>query len=105
MYKFAAIKQTFKITELGIQQQTYIDALGTPAGINQSSFVIGTRITPKIYLKYNHGLMTDINIYQARYLFNDKWALQMETYYGNNSWSNGSGIDVLYTVSPAKFPW
>ncbi len=104
-FSLSQLKQTFNITELGIQQQTYIDGLGTPMGINQSSFVIGTRITPKIYLKYNHGLMTDINIYQARYLFNDSWSLQLETYYGNSNSSNGSGVDILYTVSPKKLPW
>jgi translocation and assembly module TamB len=99
------LKQTFRITELGIEQQTYLDGLGTPAGINQSSFVVGTRITPKIYLKYNHGLSTDLNIYRASYLFNDNWSLQLSTYYGSDSWSNGTGLDALYTVSPKHFPW
>ncbi len=97
------IKQRLGITELGVQEQTYIDAFGTPLGINQSSFVIGSYITPKIYVRYNRGLVTPVDIYQVRYIFNKHWSIQTET--GSGSQSVGTGVDVLYTISRKKFPY
>lgn len=99
----SSIRQKLGITELGVQQQTYVDALGTPLGVNQSSFVIGSYITPKIYVRYNHGLLSNIDIYQVRYIINKNWAIQTET--GTGIQGIGTGVDILYNVSRKKFPW
>lgn len=96
------IQQSLGITELGVQQQLSVDALGTPLGINQSAFVIGKYLTPNIYLRYNHGLLTSVDIYEIRYIINKNWAVQ--TNIGSNS-DVGSGMDILYSIGRKKFPW
>ena len=96
-----SIQQSLGITELGVQQQTYIDAFGTPFGVNQSGFVLGRYITPRIYVRYTHGLVTKLDIYQLRYIINKNWAIQAET----GPVEIGNGVDLLYTVSRKHFPW
>ncbi len=86
------ISQSLGLTEFGVEQTTSIDAFGTPIGGDQSSFVIGRYLSPKIYLRYSRGLLTPINIFQVRYLLGKNWALQMEAS------TLGSGGDVLYTI-------
>lgn len=95
------IQQSLGIAEMGVQEQTYIDAFGTPFGVNQSGFVLGKYITPRIYVRYTHGITTSIDIYQLRYIINKNWAIQAET----GSQQIGNGLDLLYTVSRKHFPW
>lgn len=89
------LQQGLGLTEFGLETQTMTDAIGNPIS-QQTSFVVGKRITPKIYLRYSHGVswpyLVDTNLLQLRYYLNRHWTLQTET-------SNlGSGGDILYTI-------
>ena len=86
------ISQSLGLVEFGVEQQTSLDALGTPLGENQSSFVVGRYLSPKIYVRYSRGLLVPVNILQVRYLFNKSWAVETDTS------SLGTGGDVLYTI-------
>lgn len=86
------ISQSLGLAEFGVEQQTSLDALGTPLGENQSSFVVGRYLSPKIYVRYSRGLLISVNILQVRYLFNKNWAVQSDTS------SLGTGGDILYTI-------
>lgn len=98
------IKQSLGISELGIEEQFTVDALGTPLGINQSAFVIGSYLSPHIYFRFSRTLSSPpINIYQIRYIINPHWAIQTEI--GPSISGVGSGLDILYTISKKKFPY
>ncbi len=86
------ISQGLGLSEFGIESQTTLDALGTPLGTEQSAFVVGRYISPRIYVRYSRGLVIPINIVQVRYLFGNNWAIQTD------SSSLGNGVDVLYTI-------
>lgn len=90
------ITQGLGLSEFGVESETTLDALGTPLGREQSAFVIGRYISPKIYIRYSRGLVTPINILQIRYLFNANWSIQTETS------SLGEGVDTLYTIQKNK---
>ncbi len=94
------IKQRLGIVELGVEATMAVDALGTPLGIDQSAFVVGSFITPTIYVRYNRGLVTPINLFEVRWLFATNWALQLQT----GSSNLGSGGDLLYTINRKSFP-
>lgn len=89
------IKQGLGLSELGVESQTLIDAIGTPID-EQNAFVIGKRLTKKIYIRYSLGLgqgaFAPVNIFQLRYTLNRQWAIQTDS----SSW--GSGGDILYTI-------
>ncbi|MBW5802349.1 translocation/assembly module TamB [Coxiella endosymbiont of Ornithodoros amblus] len=83
------ISQGLGLTELGIEPQTTIAALGGPT---QSAFVVGRYLSPRIYIRYSRGITTSINGIQIRYLISENWAIQTEVS------SLGSGVDVLYSI-------
>ena len=89
------IKQGLGLSELGVESETLINAIGSPIE-QQTAFVIGKRLTQNIYIRYSYGLgqgpFVPVNIFLVRYRFNDHWAIQ------SNSSSLGSGGDVLYNI-------
>jgi len=86
------IAQGLGLSEFGIESQTTLDAIGTPLSRQQTAFVVGRYISPRIYVRYSRGLVIPINIVQVRYLLGTNWAIQTD------SSSLGNGIDVLYTI-------
>jgi len=90
------IKQGLGLTELGIESETLVDAIGTPID-QQSAFVIGKHLTRRIYIRYSLGLgqgpFAPVNIFQLRYRLGKNWTLQTD------SSSLGNGVDILYTMS------
>ncbi len=89
------IKQGLGLEELGIENETIMDAIGAPID-QQSAFVIGKRLTKNIYIRYSLGLgqgpFAPVNIFQLRYTLNRHWSIQTD------SSSLGSGGDILYTI-------
>ncbi|MCB1827498.1 MAG: translocation/assembly module TamB domain-containing protein, partial [Coxiellaceae bacterium] len=49
------IKQGLGLAELGVENETVLDAIGAPID-QQQSFVIGKRLTKNIYIRYSLGL-------------------------------------------------
>ncbi len=89
------IKHILGIEQLGIRNESIIDAVGNPID-TQSSFVVGERISPKIYLEYSRGMLIPNNILKANYEINKNWTLQTMTGSGDYA---GTGADILYSIS------
>ena len=89
------IKQGLGLSELGVESETLVDALGNPID-QQTAFVIGKHLTQRIYIRYSVGLgqgpFAPVNIFQIRYLFGRNWAIQTD------SSSQDNGIDILYSI-------
>lgn len=90
------VKQSLGLTELGVTSEaTYgpggeaLPSTATPT----SYFVVGKRLTSRIYLRYKYDPFNSVNLFQLSYLFSTNWSLQLET-----DGSTQSGIDVLYTI-------
>jgi autotransporter translocation and assembly factor TamB len=92
--KLLSIKKTLGFTELGVQSNLSLDALGTPYGVDESGFVIGRYLTSKIYVRYVSGISSDLNLFQLQYFFNPNWSIQLQS--GNVNSTNVQGIDGLY---------
>lgn len=94
LVKLMSIKKTLGFTELGVQSNLTLDALGTPYGSDESGFVVGRYITPRIYVRYISGISTLLNLLQIQYFMGHKWSLQLES--GSVSANDVEGLDVLY---------
>jgi len=89
------IKQGLGLEELGVENETIMNTIGAPID-QQSTFVIGKRLTKNIYIRYSLGLgqgpFAPVNIFQLRYTLDRHWSIQTD------SSSLGSGGDILYTI-------
>lgn len=89
------LKHSLGFSEFGMESDTLVDALGNPIS-TQSNFVIGKRLTRRIYVRYSRGFsglgLTNTNEFIVRYLINKYWSVQ-----GITSTLGGGG-DLLYTV-------
>ena len=93
------IQSGLGFSELGIESDTTMDAIGNPLG-NQTNFVIGRHLTKNLYLRYTRGIygpgLAQENLITLRYLFRHNWAIQLES----SEFSNTAvwGADILYTT-------
>ncbi|OGT50697.1 MAG: hypothetical protein A3E84_00245 [Gammaproteobacteria bacterium RIFCSPHIGHO2_12_FULL_42_13] len=90
------IQQGLGLSEMGVESETTVDALGNPLD-SSSAFVVGKCLTKKLCLRVSVGIgyateTQPLTVYELRYLLNDRWALQLD------SSSIGNGADVLYTI-------
>jgi autotransporter translocation and assembly factor TamB len=92
--KLLSIKNALGFTELGVQSNLSLDALGTPYGVDESGFVVGRYLTSKVYVRYISGISTNLNLFQLQYLFNPNWSVQVQS--GNVDSTNVQGVDALY---------
>ncbi|SFD00669.1 autotransporter secretion inner membrane protein TamB [Thiohalospira halophila DSM 15071] len=72
----------FGIDEVGIASGTTADS---------AALVLGTWLSPRLYVRYAIGLTEDINTLRTRYLLDDQWTLEAET-------GEASGIDLLWSI-------
>lgn len=92
--KLMSIKKTLGFSELGVQSNLTLDALGTPYGVDESGFVVGRYITPKMYVRYVSGISTALNLLQLQYFFSPRWSVQIQS--GNVATTNVQGVDLMY---------
>jgi len=87
------IRQGLGLSEMGVESETTVDALGNPLS-HQSSFVLGKHLTQNLYVRYSIGLglVDPVNVFQVGYLLGKNWAVQTD------SSSVGNGADILYTM-------
>ena len=85
------IESGLGLSELGVESEATLDALGNPLD-NQSSFVVGKHLTRKLYARYSFGLLDTVNVFELRYLFDHTWSVQTDAS------ALGEGADVLYTI-------
>lgn len=97
------IEKGLGLSELGVESETTVDALGNPLS-QQSSFVVGKHLSKRFYLRYSIGLKNSVthfnpgNVLELRYLLHRHWALQVDSSQADQSETDFGG-DVLYTIS------
>ena len=89
------VKQGLGLSELGVESEPTFGPMGevVPTTAPTSYFVVGKRITSRIYFRYKYDPFNSGNLFQLNYLFSQNWSLQLETDGGAQS-----GADILYTI-------
>lgn len=90
-----AIKNKLGIQTFGVRNEAQLDAIGNSVN-TQSAFVIGDRLSKRIYIEFSHGLLIPDNVFRLQYRISDNWMLQLSTGSGDNV---GTGADILYSIS------
>lgn len=90
-----SIKKKLGIQTFGVRNETQLDAIGNSVN-TQSAFVVGDRISKRIYIEFSHGLLIPDNVFRLQYKLTDNWMLQFSTGSGDNV---GTGADILYSIS------
>ena len=85
------LQQTFGITEFGVTSEPFIDVHDNSVQQN-TYFMIGKQLTPRIHLRYSTGLLIPYNIFRISYTISKRWLLQTETATEDN------GADIFYTI-------
>jgi translocation and assembly module TamB len=62
-------------TKLGFEE------LGVEGGetLEDASMVLGTYLSPQLYVRYRTGLYDAINVFEARYEFSRRWSIRTLT--------------------------
>ena len=70
-----------------------IDEVGVEAGTapDTAALVLGTWLSPRLYLRYAIGVTEDINTLRASYLLTESWSLETET-------GPESGVDLMFSI-------
>jgi translocation and assembly module TamB len=71
----------------GLQDVT----IKTGSAPEDTALVIGTYLSPRLYINYGIGLLEPVNTFRMRYKLNKNWQFQSET-------GVYSGADILYTI-------
>lgn len=85
------LKKGLGLSELDIGTRSEIDT-NTQETVQHTAFVLGKYLSPKFYIHYSLDLFDHTNTIKVRYLLNKFWTVQ------SIANSNGSGVDVLYTI-------
>ncbi len=89
------VKQGLGLSELGVESEATFGPGGEalPTAVPTSYFVVGKRLTSRIYFRYKYDPFNSTNLFQLNYLFSTNWSLQLET-----DGASQSGIDILYSI-------
>ncbi|MBS0350341.1 MAG: translocation/assembly module TamB domain-containing protein [Proteobacteria bacterium] len=89
------VKQSLGLTELGVESAPTFGPVGEvlPTATPTSYFVIGKRLTSRLYFRYRYDPFNSVNLFQLIYTITKNLSLQLETD-GNTQ----SGADLLYTI-------
>ena len=62
-------------TSLGLEE------LGVESGetLDDAAMVLGTYLSPQLYVRYRTGLYDAINVFEARYEFSRRWSVRTMT--------------------------
>jgi autotransporter translocation and assembly factor TamB len=74
-----------------------IDELGieTEGGVETASLVVGTYLSPRLYVSYGLGLFEPISTLTLRYVLSSRWTLSAER-------GRGTGADLVYTIERGR---
>ncbi len=89
------IKQGLGFSELGIESgEASFSPTGVPIPTSTppSYFVVGKKLTSRIYFRYLYDPFNQVNYFQLSYLFTKNWSVRIET-----DAQNASGADILYS--------
>jgi translocation and assembly module TamB len=81
----------------GIGEKFALDEAYIEGGddVNETAFVAGKYISPKMYVAYVAGLFEKTNTFRVRYSLDRKWTLQAES-------GDESSTDILYWFERGK---
>ncbi len=86
------VKNNFGLDELSINATENYDPDKAKV-VENTSLVIGKRLSPKLFLNYSIGLLDPINVLRLNYQINQRVRIESETDV------NSSGIDLFYSFS------
>ena len=58
---------------------------------NQTSLILGTYLSPRVYVSYGVSLTEQLNTIKLRYTLGDHWAVRVEA-------GQARGADLVYTI-------
>ena len=64
-----------------------LEELGVESGetLEEASMVLGTYLSPQLYVRYRTGLYDEINEFEMRYEFSRRWSVRTITSVENSS--------------------
>jgi translocation and assembly module TamB len=62
-------------SSLGLEEAR-IESQGS---MKEASLMLGTHLSPKLYVAYGIGLFEAVNTFRVRYSLNNRWSLQAES--------------------------
>lgn len=84
------LRQSLGLNELGVQSETITNDEDTTT--QNAAVVLGKYITPKLYVRYSHGILEPTDTLNIRYMINQHFTVQTQSNHDSN------GIDLLYTL-------
>ncbi len=84
------IQSSLGLDEFGIQSGQFINPEGGEVE-NNTSFVVGKKLSKRLFVSYSLGMVVPVNIFTARYQVFKNWAVQTDAS------QLGSGADILWT--------
>jgi translocation and assembly module TamB len=66
-------------------------SLETDPIANETSFVIGRYLSPRLYVSYGVSLAEQLNVFKMRYTLGDHWTIRSEM-------GTARGADLVYTI-------
>ncbi|MCP3680721.1 MAG: hypothetical protein GY782_10905 [Gammaproteobacteria bacterium] len=86
-----SLEKTFGLSELGFESGQVFDPDQQSLKDN-TSFVVGKKLSPRLTVKYSVGLILPVNIFEVIYQLSKHWHIQ------TNSSSIDNGADIIYTI-------
>ncbi len=86
------LQQTFGLDVLNVETTSQYDS-SQNSMTNNTSLVIGKKLSTRLFIDYSIGLMQDTNILKIKYLLTPNWILQTTTD-GTNE-----GVDIIYSIT------
>ncbi len=86
-----SLEKTFGLSELGFESGQVFDQSQKSLQDN-TSFVVGKKISPRLTVKYSVGLILPVNIFEVIYQLSKHWHIQTD------SSSIDRGADIIYTI-------
>lgn len=86
------LQKTFGLDVLNVETSSQYDS-SQNAMTNNTSLVIGKKLSARLFIDYSIGLMQDTNILKIKYLLTPNWMFQTSTD-GTNE-----GADIIYSIT------
>jgi translocation and assembly module TamB len=85
--------------DVSLAEGTRIDP-ETGEAISDTNVVVGSALSPKLYVSYSVGLLDPVNLFQVRYQLSRRFALQSVT-----TSEGDTGGDIIYGIETDGLPW
>jgi len=86
----SSMKDSLGLSDVSLETTSTIDK-DTKHVSTGTSLVIGKYLSPKIYISYSLGFVSNLNVFKVRYDFNRRWSVQ------TSASTQDTGADLFYT--------